>query len=241
MTRLEVVGLTKTYGAVTAVEDLTFSALPGRVTGFLGANGAGKSTTLRILLGLVGPDRGSATVAGVPYQALPDPTGTVGAVLDLAGAHPGMSARAHLRLVAMLGGHSRAGLDEVLDRVGLSGVSDRPVKGFSTGMRQRLALAAALVGDPDVLVLDEPTSGLDPVGIAWLRGVFREWAAEGRTVLVSSHQLAEVEQFADDAVLIDHGRLVCSGPLAELTGGGRSLEDVFLAGAGLAPAGGGPR
>lgn len=238
MTAVEVIGVSKDYGLTPAVRDLSFSARPGRVTCFLGPNGAGKTTTLRVLLGLVQPDRGRATIGGRRYRDLPDPTATVGAVLDLAGAHPGMSARTHLRLAARLGRHAESTVMGTLEQVGLASAADRRIGGFSTGMRQRLALATALIGDPAVLVLDEPSSGLDPVGNAWLRDTLCAWAAEGRTVLVSSHQLSELQQVADDMVLIDQGRLVQAAPLAELTAE-RSLEQVFLACTGNAnPAGG---
>ena len=228
MTRIEVSGLTKQFGPVHAVTDLDFVAEGGRVTGFLGPNGAGKSTTLRMVLGLIRPDAGTATIDGIPYVALPHPTRTVGAVLDLAGTHPAMTARRHLRVTARLGGHPTGRVDEVLAEMGLTEAADRRIGGFSTGMRGRLALATALLGDPQVLVLDEPTNGLDPAGIAWLRRLLRGLAGQGRTVLVSSHQLSEVQQCVDDVVIIDRGRLAWQGTLTDLAGSHATLEDAFL-------------
>lgn len=215
---VEVEHLTKRFGAVTAVEDLTFSVPPGRVTGFLGPNGAGKTTTLRMLLGLVRPTSGTALVGGRHYTDLPDPARTVGASLESTGFHDGRTARDHLRVLAAAAGVPDARADEVLGLVGLTGDARRRVGGFSLGMRQRLALAAALLGDPPVLLLDEPANGLDPAGIAWLRGFLRHLAGEGRTVLVSSHVLSEVQQTVDDVVVIARGRLVRQASLAELEG-----------------------
>jgi ABC-2 type transport system ATP-binding protein len=212
---LEVRGLTKRFGAVLAVDDLTFSVGPGRVTGFLGPNGAGKTTTLRCLLGLVAPTGGAATIRGVAYSHLASPMRTVGASLE-PGFHPGRTARAHLRVVCLEAGLPRARADEALALVGLEDAADRRLLGFSMGMRQRLSLAETLLGEPDVLVLDEPANGLDPEGIAWLRAVLRHHAAQGRTVLISSHVLSEVEQTVDDVIIIDRGRLVRACPLAEL-------------------------
>ena len=208
--------LSKSFGAVRAVDDLSFEVLPGRVTGFLGPNGAGKTTTLRMLLGLVRPTSGSATIGGRAYRELTRPTRIVGAALEAASFHPGRTARDHLRVYAPQVGVPDARCDAVLEQVGLGPVADRRVGGFSLGMRQRLALAATLLGDPPVLLLDEPANGLDPEGIAWLRGLLRHLAAEGRTVLVSSHVLAEVQQTVDDVVIIARGRLVHASPLAEL-------------------------
>jgi ABC-2 type transport system ATP-binding protein len=211
-------GLTKRFGSVTAVDDLTFTVLPGRVTGFLGPNGAGKTTTMRMLLSLVSPTSGTATIGGLPYTALADPLRSVGASLEATGFHPGRSGRDHLRVLATTAGidHSRA--DEVLGLVGLAEAARRRTGGYSMGMRQRLALAASLLGDPDVLLLDEPSNGLDPEGIAWLRGFLRHLAGEGRTILVSSHLLSEVRQTVDDVVIIRRGKLVRQGTLAELAG-----------------------
>ncbi|WP_427893736.1 ABC transporter ATP-binding protein [Kribbella sp. GL6] len=228
MVPIRVSGLSKSFGAVQAVRDVTFTAEAGRVTGFVGPNGAGKSTTLRMLLGLIRPDAGSALFGGTAYHELPDPTGTVGAVLDLAAAHPATSARAHLRTVCDLSGHDRARVDAVIEAVELTGYADRKVRGFSTGMRQRLALATALLGDPDVLVLDEPSNGLDPAGIVWLRTFLRSLADEGRTVLISSHVLTELQYSVDDLVLIDHGRIAWSGGLGDFTSHGTTLEQAFL-------------
>ncbi len=210
--------LTRRFGAVTAVEDLSFDAAPGAVTGFLGPNGSGKTTTLRMLLGLVRPTSGRAWISGVPFAALPHPARTVGAVLEAQGFHPGRTARAHLLAGAAAIRVPDVAAVHALEAVGLDAVADRPVRGFSLGMRQRLALAAALLGDPRVLVLDEPAHGLDPEGAAWLRAFLRGFAADGRTVLVASHQLAEVEQTVDDVVVLRRGRCVHAGPLAALRG-----------------------
>jgi ABC-2 type transport system ATP-binding protein len=217
--RIDVVGLTKRFGPVTALEDLTFSVRPGVVTGFLGPNGAGKTTTLRCLLGLVTPTAGTATVDGRAYRDLPDPMRTVGAALEASSFHPGRSARAHLEAMALAGGLPKQRVGEVLGLVGMAEFADRRVGGYSLGMRQRLALAQALLGDPPVLILDEPANGLDPAGIAWLRQFLRALAADGRTVLVSSHVLSEVQQTVDDIVVIARGRLVRQGSLAELETG----------------------
>ncbi|MGH3462348.1 MAG: ABC transporter ATP-binding protein [Kribbellaceae bacterium] len=214
--RIVVSGLTKIFGTVKAVDNLSFTVDPSSVTGFLGPNGAGKTTTLRCLLGLVTPTGGSATIGGLRYADLPYPSSAVGAVLDVSTFHPARTARNHLRVICAANGFDVGRADEVLDLVGLTPVGTRKVRAFSTGMRQRLGLAAALLGDPGVLVLDEPASGLDPDGIAWLRAFLRRMAAEGRTVLVSSHVLSEVEQTADDVVIIDRGSLVGQGSLAEL-------------------------
>jgi ABC-2 type transport system ATP-binding protein len=217
--RIDVVGLTKRFGAVTALEDLSFSVQPGVVTGFLGPNGAGKTTTLRCLLGLVAPTSGSATIDGRRYRDLEHPLATVGAALEAADFHPGRTARAHLQVIALASGVPRARVDQLLGLVGLEEFADRRVGGYSLGMRQRLGLAQALLGDPPVLILDEPANGLDPAGIAWLRQFLRSLAAEGRTVLVSSHVLSEVEQTVDDIVVIARGRLVRQGTLASLEAG----------------------
>ncbi|MBX9245454.1 ABC transporter ATP-binding protein [Actinotalea ferrariae] len=208
--------LSKRFGAVLAVDDLSFEVRPGRVTGFLGPNGAGKTTTLRMLLGLVSPTSGTATVSGRRYTDIPRPAHVVGAALEAASFHPGRSARDHLRVLAPQVGVPDSRCDEVLALVGLTDAADRRVGGFSLGMRQRLGLATTLLGDPRVLVLDEPANGLDPEGIAWLRAFLRHLAAEGRTVLVSSHVLSEVQQTVDDVVIIARGRLVHASSLAEL-------------------------
>jgi len=216
---VEVRALTKRFGAVVAVDDLSFVVGPGTVTGFLGPNGAGKTTTLRMLLGLVAPTAGQALVNGVPYRQLPDPTGTVGAVLEASGFHPARTARNHLRTVATVAGIPASRVDEVLELVGLGGDGDRRVGGYSLGMRQRLELARALLGDPRVLILDEPANGLDPQGIAWMRGFLRWFAAQGRVVLVSSHLLAEAAQTVDRVIILAGGRLVADGPLSQMLSG----------------------
>jgi ABC-2 type transport system ATP-binding protein len=216
---IEFEGLSKHFGKVQAVHDLSFSVQSGRVTGFLGPNGAGKSTTLRMLLGLVRPHAGTATFAGTRYEDLPHPSGHVGAVLEEASFHPGRSGRNHLRVLAAAGSHPASRVEEVLEAVGLTPAADRRVKGYSMGMRQRLAIAAALLGDPDVLILDEPTNGLDPPGIRWMRDLVRSEAARGRAVLVSSHLLSEVAQSVDDVVVISRGQLRGSGPLESVLGG----------------------
>jgi ABC-2 type transport system ATP-binding protein len=220
-------GLTKRFGALTAVQDLTFDVPPGRVTAFLGPNGAGKTTTLRIVLGLVRPSAGAALVGGRPYAALDRPREVVGAVLEATGFHPGRRGRDHLRVAARSAGLPEDGVDAVLDRVGLSAAGGQRVGGYSLGMRQRLGLATALLGDPRVLVLDEPANGLDPAGMAWLRDLLRGLARDGRTVLVSSHVLSEVAQTADHAVVVHRGRLRFDGPLADLSEGD-GLEPAFL-------------
>jgi ABC-2 type transport system ATP-binding protein len=210
--------LTKRFAGVDAVDDLSFTVPAGRIVGFLGPNGAGKTTTLRMLLGLVRASSGTATVLGRRYADLARPWETVGAVLESSAAHPGRTGRNHLRVLCTVTRlpHKRA--DELLDRVGLTGAADRKVGQYSLGMRQRLALAAALLGDPPVLILDEPVNGLDPDGIRWLRRLLRDLADEGRTVLVSSHLLAEVQAIADHVVIIAAGRLVQQGPLADVVG-----------------------
>jgi ABC-2 type transport system ATP-binding protein len=218
MAAISVQGLTKRFGDVLAVDGLDFDVAPGTVTGFLGPNGAGKTTTLRMLLGLVAPTSGTATIDGRPYRELADPVRRVGAVLEASGFHPGRSARDHLRVLATAAGLAPR-VDEVLEQTGLAAAARRRVGGFSLGMRQRLGLAAALLGDPDVLVLDEPANGLDPEGVHWLRGLVRGLADQGRTVLVSSHLLAEVAQTVDQVVIIDRGRLVAQSTLAALTAG----------------------
>jgi ABC-2 type transport system ATP-binding protein len=214
--RVSVRGLTKRFGEVLAVDNLSFDVRPGRVTGFLGPNGAGKTTTLRMLLGLVTPTAGTAAIGGRDYRSLPAPQRVVGAALEASSFHPGRTARDHLRVFARTAGVPDSRADELLALVGLSEAAGRRAGGFSLGMRQRLALATALLGDPQVLLLDEPANGLDPEGIFWLRGFLRYLASEGRTVLVSSHVLSEVQQTVDDVVIINRGRLVRQAPLAEL-------------------------
>jgi ABC-2 type transport system ATP-binding protein len=205
---IEVRGLTKRYGSVTAVDDLSFTIPRGRITGFLGPNGAGKTTTLRILLGLVGPTSGQATIAGKRYRALESPLGTVGAVLEASNYHPSRSGRNHLRVLAAAAGIAGPRIDEVLGEVELAGVAKRKVGTYSLGMRQRLSVAAALLGKPELLILDEPANGLDPEGIRWLRNFLRGYAEAGGTVFVSSHVLAEVSQLAQEVVIIHRGKLV---------------------------------
>ncbi|WP_336923277.1 ATP-binding cassette domain-containing protein [Aquipuribacter sp. SD81] len=215
---VELRGLTKRYGSVTAVDGLDARVEPGRVTGFLGPNGAGKTTTLRLLLGLARPTAGTAVLDGRPFASLDDPARRVGAALDGGAAAPARSGRDHLRWLAAGAGIPTGRCDEVLDLVGLTGAARRRVGGYSLGMRQRLQLAAALLGDPEMLVLDEPANGLDPQGIAWLRGFLRALAAEGRTVLVSSHVLSEVEQTVDTVLVLAAGRLAYAGELRGLAG-----------------------
>jgi len=217
MSVISIQGLTKRFGAVLAVDNLSFAVDEGTVVGFLGPNGAGKTTTLRALLGLITPTSGRATIDGWPYRELADPLHHVGALLDASGFHPGRSARNHLRVVATAAGLPLARADAVLAQVGLIDVADRRVGTFSLGMRQRLGLATALLGDPQVLVLDEPANGLDPEGVHWLRGLLRHLADQGRTVLVSSHVLAEIAQTVDQVVIIAAGRLVTQSTLAALT------------------------
>jgi ABC-2 type transport system ATP-binding protein len=223
VTTVDVVGLTKDFGGFRAVDDVTFSVRPGVVTGFLGPNGSGKTTTLRCVLGLLRPTAGTATIGGLAYRDLPDPIGTVGASLEAASFHPGRSAQAHLETMAIGAGVPAERPAAMLAQVGLSEVARKRVGGFSLGMRQRLALAAALLGDPRVLILDEPANGLDPAGIAWLRQFLRALAAEGRTVLVSSHVLSEVQQTVDEVVVLSRGRLVRQGTIAELDSGPREV------------------
>jgi ABC-2 type transport system ATP-binding protein len=216
---LEVKGLTKRFGDVVAVDGLDFVVRPGTVTGFLGPNGAGKTTTLRMLVGLVAPTSGAALVEGVAYADIDDPLRTVGAVLEAAGFHPARTARQHLRTVSAAAGIGGGRVAEVLEVVGMSEAADRRVGGFSLGMRQRLQLAEALLGDPRILVLDEPSNGLDPQGIAWMRGFLRWFASEGRSALVSSHLLGEAAQIVDEVIVLSHGRLVGHGLLDELLAG----------------------
>jgi ABC-2 type transport system ATP-binding protein len=226
MTVIEVRELTKRFVSATAVDGLSFSVGAGTVTGFLGPNGAGKTTTLRVLLGLVRPTSGRAVIWGKPYRDLGDRRRRVGAVLEASGLHPGRTVAGHLRVrcAAMRAGRSR--IDAVLADTGLTELADRRAGGLSLGERQRLGLAAALLGEPEVLILDEPANGLDPAGVLWLRGFLRRFGEEGRTALVSSHILAEVAQFADRAVVIDRGRLISAGPVADLIRAGRQAVVV---------------
>ena len=217
-TAIEIKGLSKHFGAVQAVSDLDFTVATGRVTGFLGPNGAGKSTTLRMLLGLIHPDSGTATFAGRAYRQLAHASAHVGAVLEHASFHPGRSGRNHLRVLAVAGGHPPERVDDVLDQVDLTDRADHRVKGYSMGMRQRLAIAGALLGDPEVLILDEPTNGLDPPGIRWVRDLVRAQARRGRAVLISSHLLFEVAQSVDDVVVIAEGTLRADGRLDQVLG-----------------------
>ena len=214
---LEARGLTKRFGSTTAVDDLSFAIEPGRITGFLGPNGAGKTTTLRMLLGLVHPTTGEALVNGLPYRRLVDPVRSVGAVLEASSYHPTRSGRNHLRVLATAAGVPPRRVDEVLAEVELGAVARRRVGTYSLGMRQRLSVAAALLGGPKVLVLDEPANGLDPEGIRWLRDFLRSFASGGGTVFISSHVLAEIAQLADEAVIIHRARLVAHEPLSALT------------------------
>jgi ABC-2 type transport system ATP-binding protein len=225
---LEVRGLTKTFGPVTAVRDVSFRAPAGQVTGLLGPNGSGKTTTLRATLGLVKPTAGTVLIGGRAYRDLPRPRRIVGAMLEATGFHPGRRARDHLRVLAAAAGVPDRRVDEVLDQVGLAEAAGRRVRGFSLGMKQRLGLGAALLGDPQVLLLDEPANGLDPAGIAWLRGLLRGLADQGRTVVVASHVLGEVAQTADRVVIVSAGQLRFAGPLDDLGGTGTALESAFL-------------
>jgi ABC-2 type transport system ATP-binding protein len=212
-------GLTKQYGAVRAVDHLTFDVRAGNVTGFLGPNGAGKSTTMRMVMGLDRPTAGTALVNDRPYAELAAPLHHVGALLDAGALHPGRTARSHLRIAARSNGIGAARVDEVLGLVGLTDAAGRRVKGYSLGMRQRLGIAAALLGDPEVLLFDEPVNGLDLDGVRWIRGLLRQLADEGRTVLVSSHLLGEVEQIADRLVVIGRGRLIADATTEQIVSG----------------------
>ena len=221
--------LTKRYRRVAAVDGVTFACEPGTITGFLGRNGAGKSTTLRMIASLTRPDSGRATVPGKPFAELPNPARTVGTLLDAAAFHDGRSGRETLQIACTMTGAPKARASNLLDAVGLSGDANRRVGTYSLGMRQRLGLAHALVGEPSVLILDEPANGLDPEGIAWIRTLLLDFAARGGTVLLSSHLLAEVQATADHLVIIDQGAVVASGTQASLLAGtGRTLEELFL-------------
>jgi ABC-2 type transport system ATP-binding protein len=220
--------LTKRFGDVTAVDQLTFSLRPGTVTGCVGPNGAGKTTTLRLLLGLAEPTAGAALVFGRRYRELENPAHSVGAVLESDDFHPGRSGRDHLRVLARAAEIPDARVEQALALVGLEADAERRVKGYSLGMRQRLGLAAALLGDPALLILDEPANGLDPAGMRWLRTFLRSFAERGGTVLVSSHVLAEIAQTVDQVLIIDRGRLVAIARLDELAGRGATLEEAYL-------------
>jgi len=215
-TRIEVRDLTKRFGTLTAVDNLSFSVEPGRITGFLGPNGAGKTTTLRMLLGLVRPTGGHATIGGRSYSHLHTPQRVVGAALEATNFHPGRSGRDHLRVMADTAGVGTRRVDEMLDLVGIPAAAGQRAGGYSMGMRQRLALAGALLGDPQVLLLDEPANGLDPEGIRWLRTLLRQLSGQGKTILISSHMLSEVEQTVDDVVIIANGRLIRQGAIGDL-------------------------
>src|SRR4051794_17305828 len=227
--------LTKKFGSLTAVDDLSFTVQPGRITGFLGPNGAGKTTTLRMLLGLVRQTSGTATIGGMRYAEIPRPQRTVGAALEATNFHPGRSGRNHLMVLADTAGVDSRRVDEMLELVGIPAAARRRAGGYSMGMRQRLGLAAAMLGDPQVLLLDEPANGLDPEGIRWLRGFLRHLSGEGKTILVSSHMLQEVEQTVDNVVIIANGRLIKQGTMADLHGSGgaivRTTDADALAGA----------
>lgn len=225
---IETFELTKRYGSATAVDALTLTAKPGLVTGFLGPNGAGKSTTMRLVLGLDRPDAGRALVAGRPYQSYRRPLGELGALLEASSVHPGRTAYHHLLWLAQTHRIGTRRIAEVLDLVGLSDVARRRVGTFSLGMRQRLGVAAALLGDPGAVLLDEPMNGLDPEGMVWIRQLLRTLADEGRTVLVSSHLMSEMDKVADHLIVIGRGRLVADATPAELRAGYDSLEDAFL-------------
>ncbi|MFZ3573467.1 ABC transporter ATP-binding protein [Streptomyces sp. BH097] len=226
---IEARGLTKRYGETVAVEDLSFRVRPGCVTGFLGPNGSGKSTTMRMIMGLDRPDAGHVTIDGRPYAELDWPLRRVGALLEARTFHPGRSARSHLSALAAGGGIDPARVDAVLETVGLASVAHQRAGAFSLGMAQRLGIASALLGDPAVLLFDEPVNGLDPEGVRWIRELLRSLAAEGRTVLLSSHLISEMTLTADQLLVIGQGRLLADTSVAELTAGGRSLEESFFA------------
>jgi ABC-2 type transport system ATP-binding protein len=225
---IEARGLVKRYGSATAVDHLSFDVRPGTVTGFLGPNGAGKSTTMRMILGLDRPDAGTARVNGQSYHELRWPLREVGALLEAKASHPGRSARAHLTALAVSNGIPRRRVNDVLEITGMQNAADRRAGKFSLGMAQRLGIAAALLGDPGVLLLDEPVNGLDPEGIRWIRGLLKNLAAHGRTVLVSSHLISEVAQTADRLIVIGRGRLLAQTTVAELSARASSLEEAFF-------------
>lgn len=226
-TTIEFRNLSKQYKDVLAVSNFSAQVQSGRVTGFLGPNGAGKSTALRCLLGLVNPSGGEALIKGGPYSALSNPIKEVGAVLDSRGFHPGLTALQNLKVMASASGIDFSRIQEVLKVVDLEGATNKRTKGFSLGMKQRLSLAIAMLGDPEILILDEPANGLDPIGIVWLREFVRKLASEGRTILVSSHQLAEMQNTVDDVLIINKGILVAQGSIDEIRQG-KSLEEAFL-------------
>lgn len=224
---IEFKSLVKKYGKQTAVDDLTAQVKSSRITGFLGPNGAGKSTTLRCLVGLSAPSEGSATILGMTYRQLGNPLSRVGTVLDSRGFHPALTGRQNLRVLSAAAGIPDARVDEVLDLVELSDAADKRAKNYSLGMKQRLALAGAMMGDPEILILDEPANGLDPAGIAWLRNTLRKLAEGGRTILVSSHHLAEMQNTIDDVLIINKGKLLAQGSISEVSQG-LTLEEAFL-------------
>jgi ABC-2 type transport system ATP-binding protein len=226
---LEAVGLSKRYGRTLVVDDVSFTVHPGQVTGFLGANGAGKSTTLRLLLGLDAPTHGHARIGGRPYASLDRPLATVGALLEARAFHPGRSPRNHLRALARTQRLPAARVEEVLDMVGLGTVADRRAGTFSLGMGQRLGVAGALLGDPRILILDEPVNGLDPEGIVWIRNLMRDFARGGRSVLVSSHLMSEMAVTADHLVVLGGGRVLANCSVREFVAGHDSLESAFMA------------
>jgi ABC-2 type transport system ATP-binding protein len=224
---IEFIRLEKKYRKVRSVSGLTANIASGRITGLLGPNGAGKSTSLRCLLGLARPTSGEAKILGVHYKDLQNPISQIGAVLDSRGFHGGLTGRQNLKVMAAAAGIQDSRVEEVLKLVDLEQAANKKAKGYSLGMKQRLSLAGALLGNPQVLILDEPANGLDPIGIAWLRGFLRTLANEGRTILVSSHQLAEMQNTVDDVIILNHGMLVAQGSMQEIIGAG-SLEDAFL-------------
>jgi len=224
---IEFVNLVKRYGKVTSVNNLSAKVAEGKITGLLGPNGAGKSTALRCLLGLAAPTSGSTKILGRSYQELVNPLSQIGAVLDSRGFHGGLSGKQNIKVMAAAAGIPDSRVDEVLKLVDLEEAAKRPAKKYSLGMKQRLCLAGALLGDPKVLILDEPANGLDPVGIAWLRGFLRELASQGKTILVSSHQLAEMQSTVDNVIIINNGELMIQGTLNEVIGTG-TLEEAFL-------------
>ncbi|BDP99689.1 ATP-binding cassette domain-containing protein [Aquiluna sp. KACHI24] len=219
--------LVKQYGKQQAVAGLSASIMAGRITGFLGPNGAGKSTTLRCLVGLSDPSSGSAVILGAPYRDLENPLSRVGTVLDSRGFHPALTGRQNLKVVAAAAGIEDSRVDEVLELVELADATNKRMKNYSLGMKQRLALAGAILGNPEILILDEPANGLDPAGIAWLRRFLRSMAEQGKTILVSSHQLAEMQNTVDDVLIINKGKLIAQGTMSEVKGEG-TLEEAFL-------------